>query len=168
MNQQSAGTNLCILSFFPSGTHIPVTADCSGIGPDIDRGDAREFDVSKNRIVSIVDDDESVRSSIEDLMSALGFVARAFESAEEFLNSPDSHRTACLITDLQMPGTSGQDLQNRLLAAGRAPPMIFITAFPEKNTRERVMAKGALALLEKPIDCQRLIGLVEKAMAAPR
>jgi FixJ family two-component response regulator len=123
--------------------------------------------VSKNRIVSIIDDDESVRSSIEDLMSALGIVARTFESAEEFLNSPDRDRTACLITDLQMPGTSGQDLQSRLLAKGRAPPMIFITAFPERNVRERVMAKGAFAFLEKPVDCKMLIGFVQKAMAAP-
>jgi FixJ family two-component response regulator len=130
-------------------------------------GRRQEFDVSKTRIVSIVDDDESVRSSIEDLMCALGFVARAFESAEEFLNSPDRDRTACLITDLQMPGTSGQDLQCHLLAKGSAPPMIFITAFPEKNVRERVMAKGALAFLEKPLDSEKLIGLVRKAMAAP-
>ena len=123
--------------------------------------------MSKTRIVSIVDDDESVRSSIEDLMCSLGFVARTFESAEEFLNSPDRDRTACLITDLQMPRTSGQDLQSRLLAKGRAPPMIFITAFPDKKLRERVMAKGALAFLEKPVDGKMLVGLVQKAMAAP-
>jgi FixJ family two-component response regulator len=124
--------------------------------------------VSKTHIVSIVDDDESVRSSIEDLMYAMGFVARAFESAEEFLNSPDRDLTACLITDLQMPGTSGQELQSHLLAKGRAPPMIFITAFPEKNVRERVLAKGALAFLEKPLDSEMLIGLVQNALATPR
>jgi FixJ family two-component response regulator len=124
--------------------------------------------VSKTHIVSIVDDDESVRSSIEDLMSALGFVARTFESAEEFLNSPDRDRTACLITDLQMPGLSGQELQSHLLAKGRAPPMIFITSFPEKGVRYRVMANGALAFLEKPLDCQMLAGLVQEVMAAPR
>jgi FixJ family two-component response regulator len=124
--------------------------------------------VSKTRIISIIDDDESVRSSIEDLMSALGFVARTFESADEFLNSQERDRTACLITDLQMPGTSGQDLQSHLLANGRAPPMIFITSFPDKGVRERVMANGALALLEKPLDCQMLAGLVQGAMAAPR
>jgi FixJ family two-component response regulator len=100
-------------------------------------------------------------------MCALGFVARAFESAEEFLKSPDRDRTACLITDLQMPGTNGQELQSHLLSKGRAPPMIFITAFPEKNVRERVMAKGALAFLEKPLDSEKLISLVQKAMAAP-
>jgi FixJ family two-component response regulator len=123
--------------------------------------------VSKTRIVSIVDDDESVRSSIEDLMCALGFVARTFESAEEFLNSSDRDRTGCLITDLQMPGTSGQDLQSHLLAKGDAPPTIFITAFPDKNVRARVMAKGALAFLEKPVDCKTLVGLVQKAMVRP-
>jgi FixJ family two-component response regulator len=124
--------------------------------------------VSKTRIISIIDDDESVRSSIEDLMSALGFASRAFVSAEEFLNSPDRDRTACLITDLQMPGASGQELQSHLLAKGRAPPMIFITSFPDKHIRERVMAKGALAFLEKPLDCQMLASLVQKALAAPR
>ena len=124
--------------------------------------------MSKTRIISIIDDDESVRSSIEDLMSALGFAARAFGSAEEFLNSPDRDRTACLITDLQMPGASGQELQSHLLAKGHAPPMIFITSFPDKHIRERVMAKGALAFLEKPLDCQMLAGLVQKALAAPR
>jgi FixJ family two-component response regulator len=123
--------------------------------------------VSKTRIVSIVDDDESVRCSIEDLMCALGFATRTFESAEEFLNSPDCDRTACLITDLQMPGTSGQDLQNLLLARGRVPPMIFITAFPDKNVRARVMSKGAVAFLDKPVDSEKLISLVQNAMAAP-
>jgi FixJ family two-component response regulator len=124
--------------------------------------------VSKTRIVSIVDDDESVRSAIEDLMCSLGFAAHVFESAEEFLNSPDRARTACVITDLQMPGTSGQDLQCHLLAEGWAPPIIFITAFPEKNVRERVMARGALAFLEKPFDSETLIGLVRSAMGSPR
>jgi FixJ family two-component response regulator len=145
-----------------------IVADGSGIGAGYRSGRRKDFYVSKTHIVSIVDDDESVRSSIEDLMYAMGFVARAFESAEEFLNSPDRDLTACLITDLQMPGTSGQDLQSHLLAKGRAPPMIFITAFPEKNVRERVLAKGALAFLEKPLDSEMLIGLVQNALATPR
>src|SRR4051812_35021135 len=127
---------------------------------------AQEFDVSKAHTIAIIDDDESVRSSIEDLVSSLGFVARVFESAGEFLNSPDHNETSCLITDLQMPGMSGQDLQRRLLAEGRRLPIIFVTAFPENRVRETVLAKGALAFLEKPFDCGRLIGLIQHAMAS--
>jgi FixJ family two-component response regulator len=122
--------------------------------------------VPEARTISIVDDDESVRCSIEDLVSSLGFVAHVFESAEKFLNSPDHGKTACLITDLQMPGMSGQDLQRRLLAEGRRIPIIFITAFPENRVRESVMAKGALAFLEKPFDCGRLVTLIQRAMTS--
>ena len=97
-------------------------------------------------------------------MCSLGFIAHVFESAEEFLNSADHDQTSCLITDLQMPGMSGQDLQRRLLAEGRRVPIIFVTAFPENHVRESVLAKGALAFLEKPFDCGRLIGLIRHAM----
>ena len=122
--------------------------------------------MSKARTISIIDDDELVRCSIEDLVSSLGFVAHVFESAEAFLNSPDHNETSCLITDLQMPGMSGQDLQLRLLAEGRRLPIIFITAFPENRVRETVLAKGALAFLEKPFDCGRLAGLIRNAMTS--
>jgi FixJ family two-component response regulator len=120
--------------------------------------------VSEARTISIIDDDESVRSSIEDLVSSLGYIAHVFESAEEFLKSPDPDATACLITDLQMPGMGGQDLQRRLLAEGRHVPIIFITAFPENHIRESVLAKGALAFLEKPFDCGQLVSLIRRAM----
>ena len=99
-------------------------------------------------------------------MSSLGYIAHVFESAEEFLKSPDPDETACLITDLQMPGMSGQDLQRRLLAEGRTLPIIFITAFPENRIRESVLAKGALAFLEKPFDCGRLVTLIRRAMTS--
>jgi FixJ family two-component response regulator len=122
--------------------------------------------VSEARTISIIDDDESVRCSIEDLVSSLGFVAHVFESAEEFLNCPDHNQTSCLITDLQMPGMSGQELQRRLLAEGRRVPIIFVTAFPENRVRESVMAKGALAFLEKPFDCGRLVTLIRRAMTS--
>lgn len=122
--------------------------------------------MSEARTISIIDDDESVRSSIEDLVSSLGYIAHVFESAEEFLKSPDPDATACLITDLQMPGMSGQDLQRRLLAEGRHVPLIFITAFPENHIRESVLAKGALAFLEKPFDCGQLVALIRHAMTS--
>jgi FixJ family two-component response regulator len=126
----------------------------------------QELDVSEARAISIIDDDESVRSSIEDLVSSLGYVAHVFGSAEQFLNSPDHDETACLITDLQMPGMSGQDLQRRLLAEGCHVPIIFITAFPENHIRDSVLAKGALAFLEKPFDCGRLVTLIRRAMTS--
>ena len=121
--------------------------------------------MSKGRIVSIIDDDDSIRSAIDDLVCSLGLEAHTFESAEDFLKSPDREATSCIICDLQMPGMSGQDLQRRLIAEGRRMPIIFITAFPEPRIRESIMAKGALAFLEKPFDCGKLVGLIRAAMA---
>jgi FixJ family two-component response regulator len=122
--------------------------------------------VSKGRIVSIIDDDDSIRSAVDDLVCSLGLEAHTFESAEDFLKSPDREATSCIICDLQMPGMSGQDLQRHLIAEGRQTPMIFITAFPEPRIREYVLAKGALAFLEKPFDGSRLVGLIRDAVAA--
>ena len=119
----------------------------------------------KGHIVSIIDDDDSIRSAIDDLVCSLGLEAHVFESAEDFLKSPDREATSCIICDLQMPGMSGQALQSRLIAEGRHKPIIFITAFPEARIRESVMAKGALAFLEKPFDCGKLVGLLRDAMA---
>jgi FixJ family two-component response regulator len=124
--------------------------------------------VPKSRIVSIIDDDDSIRSAVDDLVCSLGLVARTFESAEEFLKSPDHAASSCIICDLQMPGMSGQELQRHLIEEGRQPPMIFITAFPEPRIREYVLAKGALAFLEKPFDGSKLVGLIRDAMAAGR
>jgi FixJ family two-component response regulator len=108
--------------------------------------------VSKVQIVSIVDDDESVRTAMEGLVRSLGFAACTFRSAEDFLASPKLDETECLITDVQMPGMSGLDLQNHLRAKGSRMPIIFITAYPERNARQRAEAAGALAFLEKPSD----------------
>jgi FixJ family two-component response regulator len=132
-----------------------------GVGADF-----RELDVSKSRVVSIVDDDNSIRSAIDDLVCSLGLVAHTFESAEDFLKSPDRDATSCIICDLQMPGMSGQDLQRRLIAEGCRKPIIFITAFPESRVRDSVMANGALAFLEKPFDGGKLVSLIRDAMAA--
>jgi FixJ family two-component response regulator len=81
------------------------------------------------------------------------------------LNSPDHHGTSCVITDLQMPGMSGQDLLRRLVSEGRHLPIIVITAFPGNRIRECVLAKGALAFLEKPFDCGKLADLIRTAVA---
>jgi FixJ family two-component response regulator len=122
--------------------------------------------VSKAQIVSIVDDDASVRAAMESLVRSLGFVAFAFESAEDFLRSPRVDDSACLITDVQMPGMSGLDLQDRLIAQGSRIPIIFITAFPEQTIRNRAQARGALAFLEKPFSGTTMIGLLRQTLAA--
>jgi len=126
-------------------------------------GAVEGFDVSRAPIVSIIDDDESVRDALEDLVSSLGFVAHVFGSAEDFLRSSDCNDADCVITDLQMPGMSGYDLQCELKAKGRKVPMIFITAFPEPRLRDCVMAKGAMAFLEKPFDGRTLMRLIRDA-----
>ena len=109
--------------------------------------------MSKSQIVSIVDDDASVRAAMESLVRSLGFVAFAFESAEDFLRSPRVDDSACLITDVQMPGMSGLDLQDRLIAQGSRIPIIFITAFPETAIRSRAEAGGALAFSKSHFGC---------------
>ena len=122
--------------------------------------------MSKAQIVSIVDDDASVRAAMESLVRSLGFVAFVFESAEDFLRSPRVDDSACLITDVQMPGMSGLDLQDRLIAQGSRIPIIFITAFPEQTIRNRAQAGGALAFLEKPFAGRTMIELLRQALAA--
>jgi FixJ family two-component response regulator len=118
--------------------------------------------------ISIIDDDESVRSSLRSLVRSLGLGACTFASAEEFLDSSHQDDTSCLITDLQMPGLSGIELQRLLLAQGRQIPIIFVTAFPEDRMRARAMEWGALGFLSKPFESQTLIELIDKALQADR
>jgi FixJ family two-component response regulator len=101
---------------------------------------------------------------MQSLLRSLGFVAFVFESAENFLRSPRVDDSSCLITDVQMPGMSGIDLRDRLIAQGSRIPIIFITAFPEPTIRRRAQAGGALGLLEKPFAGKTMIELVRKAL----
>jgi FixJ family two-component response regulator len=103
---------------------------------------------------------------MESLARSLGLVSFAFESAEDFLRSPQVRDSACLITDVQMPGMSGLDLQDRLNAQGSRIPIIFVTAFSEQTIRKRAEAGGALALLEKPFGGRTMIELLRRALAA--
>ncbi len=119
----------------------------------------------KSQIVSIVDDDASVRASMRSLLKSLGFVAFVFESAEDFLRSPRVDDSSSLITDVQMPGMSGLDLQDRLIVRGNRIPIIFITAFPEHTIRRRAQAGAPLGFLEKPFDCKAMIELVRQALS---
>ena len=99
-------------------------------------------------------------------MRSLGHSVSTFGSVEEFLNSEQISRTSCLITDLHMPGLSGLDLQDRLIATGHRFPIIFITGYPDENARVRAMKAGAIAFLSKPFNADHLIGYLDKALKA--
>ena len=107
-------------------------------------------DVSRHPVVSVVDDDESVRGSLPDLLVALGFVAYAFASAEEFLESDLISKTTVLIVDIVMPGMSGPDLQRELKRRGLQTPMIFITSRTKESARSQLLEQGAIECLFKP------------------
>jgi FixJ family two-component response regulator len=120
--------------------------------------------VAKPPVISIIDDDVMVRDSTADLIASLGYQARTFGSGEQFLASGCLKDTACIITDLQMPGASGLDLQSRLLADGHRTPIIFITAYPKDSTRSRALKAGAVAFLSKPYKESALISSLETAL----
>jgi FixJ family two-component response regulator len=101
-------------------------------------------------LVSVVDDDVSVRESLPDLLRVLGFSAKAFASAEEYLASDCVDETRCLVLDIVMPGISGPDLQRRLILSGQRTPIIFITARADEGLRQRLLGQGAVACLFKP------------------
>jgi FixJ family two-component response regulator len=119
-------------------------------------------------MISIVDDDQSVRSALGSLVRSLGLRACTFGSAEEFLQSKHVDDTSCLITDLQMPGLNGVDLQSLLLARGYDTPIIIVTAFPEEHTKLRAMDAGALGFLCKPFESRTLVKLINTALATGR
>jgi FixJ family two-component response regulator len=120
--------------------------------------------LQKSPVISIVDDNESVRAAMENLVSSLGFVAQTFASAEEFLESPQMDATTCLISDIQMPGLSGTELQVLLLGRGRYFPIIFITAYPNSAEELRALRAGAVCILHKPLDSQNVIAQLKLAL----
>jgi FixJ family two-component response regulator len=115
-------------------------------------------------MISIIDDDPSVREATNGLVRSLGYRTSAFASAEDFLVSDRLNDTSCLITDVQMPGLSGVELQRLLIAQGNRTPMIFVTAFPEEKTRTRVLEAGAIGFLTKPFDDESLIEHLQTAL----
>ena len=115
-------------------------------------------------LVSVVDDDESVRESLPDLLRELGFAADGFASAEEFLASDQLCRTQCLVLDVGMPGMSGPELQEELTRRGYAIPIVFITAQEDESIRARVLAAGAAAYLHKPFSDTALLDAVNAAL----
>ena len=114
--------------------------------------------------ISIVDDDASVRAATARLLRSMGFSVYAFASAQEFLSSPQLSETSCVIADVQMPGMTGVELQDHLIAHDHSMPIIFITAFPHDRVRERAMNAGAVCFLSKPFDETRLLECVEQAL----
>jgi FixJ family two-component response regulator len=104
----------------------------------------------KRPLVSVVDDSESVRESLPDLLRELGYSVRAFSSAEEFLASDCVGETRCLILDIVMPGMSGPDLQQALKVGGKTIPIVFITAQADEAVRQRLLEQGAVECLFKP------------------
>ena len=120
--------------------------------------------ISQPLVVVVVDDDESVRESLPDLLKEFGFTVLAFSSAVEFLASGSAARTNCLVLDVVMPGTSGLDLQKELKSRGYKIPIIFITAQRDESIRKRVLEQGAVDILLKPFSAIALRGALSKAM----
>jgi FixJ family two-component response regulator len=118
----------------------------------------------KTKMVAIVDDDDLMRTALQGLLKSAGLAAQSFASAEEFLRSGHQHHTACLITDIRMPGVSGLDLQAQLNADHCQIPTIFITAHGDARMRMQAMSAGAMEFLAKPFDDEVLLGSVRSAM----
>jgi FixJ family two-component response regulator len=119
---------------------------------------------SSSQLVAIVDDDRSVQSALKDLMESAGLSARCYGSAEEFLESDQRNQTACLVTDIRMPGMSGLELQAKLKAEGSRIPMIFITAHDDAKMKMQAMKAGAVEFLPKPFDDEILLEKVRAAL----
>jgi FixJ family two-component response regulator len=115
-------------------------------------------------LISIVDDDASVRTAMANLVRSIGFAVRSFDSADQYLSSAERHQTACIVSDIQMAGTSGLDLQSSLAAQDDPTPIIFITAFPRPEIKKRALDAGAFCFLSKPFDDQMLIKCIKDAV----
>jgi FixJ family two-component response regulator len=120
--------------------------------------------VAKVPLISIVDDDLSVREATTSLLEAYGYATAAFASAEDFLSSGRLDETSCLVSDVRMRGLSGIELQRRLHAAGHPIPTIFMTAYPEEHMRVAALKGGALGFLTKPVSEKHLISYLEGAL----
>jgi FixJ family two-component response regulator len=111
-------------------------------------------------VISIVDDDDSVRTALKSLIDSVGFRAEVFGSGEEFLKSSCLAQTDCLIADVRMPGMSGLELQERLHDAGCSVPIVFISAHDDKEAQARGLRGGAIAFLQKPFSEDSLLGAI--------
>ena len=117
-------------------------------------------------LIAIVDDDESVRIGTTSLVRSFGYEVQTFGSAEDFLCSQERHDTSCLISDIQMPGLGGLELQQALAAENSPMPIIFITAYPDANIRQLALQAGAVGFLSKPFDGDTLMGCLERVFGS--
>lgn len=115
-------------------------------------------------MISIVDDDESVRIAIDSLVRSLGYQTRLFASAREFIDFSVSNTTSCLITDIQMPEIDGLQMHRTLTAQGHDIPVIFMTAFAHDSVRKRALSAGAIAFMSKPFNTQHMIEHIHTAL----
>jgi len=123
--------------------------------------------MDKRSLVSVVDDDESVRESLPDMLRELGFAVQAFHSGEDFLASGYIGQTKCLILDICMPGMSGPDVQRELRLRHQAIPIVFITAHRDDAVRSLVLEQGAVECLFKPFSETALLGAIQLALKSP-
>jgi FixJ family two-component response regulator len=119
----------------------------------------------RDHVVSIVDDDASLRRSLRNLLMSAGLPVETFQSAEGFLDSGVRDTTGCLVLDLRMPGMGGFELLRHLMAAGSRIPVIIMTAHGDEDTRRRSLQAGAVAFLEKPVQGTALVDAVRNALA---
>jgi FixJ family two-component response regulator len=124
----------------------------------------QEIQVSQNSMISIVDDDSSVREALKDLIRAMGFAVETFACAEDFLLSGLVAQTGCLITDMRMPGMSGLELHMQLLAKGTPVPMILVTAFADEKEKARALQAGVMGYLTKPFNETELLTRIRSAL----
>jgi FixJ family two-component response regulator len=125
-------------------------------------------DLQNTPVISIVDDDEAVRLALRSLVRSLGYASKVFASAEEFLESSYLNETSCLISDVQMPGMNGIELQSRLKRLDCNAPVIFVTAFPDERNRALALSGGAIGFLEKPFEGRIMVQLIQAALRAHR
>jgi FixJ family two-component response regulator len=120
--------------------------------------------MAESPLIAVVDDDAAIRDAIQSLLRSVGFRAAVFASAEEFLQATPPPAPACMIVDVRMPRMSGLELQQRLAAAHRALPTIFITAHGDAETRARALRAGAVAFLDKPFSDEVLLRAIQAAL----
>jgi len=118
----------------------------------------------RKQVIAVVDDDECAREGTIDLVKSMGFIAKAFERAEDFLKSDYLHSSSCLIADVRMPGMTGLELLDRLVESGNMTPTILMTSFPNDRDRARARHAGAICYLAKPFNDEELLGCVRSAV----
>jgi FixJ family two-component response regulator len=124
--------------------------------------------VPKESLISIVDDDESVREAIKGLIRSLGYAVESFTSAQGFIASKHLRRTACLIADVNMPVMTGAELHRHLVASKIHIPTILITAYPDDQAKQRALRAGVICYLSKPFDETALLDCIQSAVGAAR